>query len=262
MGPFSMELFHASLEPVTVVHASKINGLQPWKCPDHGDECEYEIWPEAEYVVLGGQHRTLEGGKKRGPDWEFSAVERTTPIHLAELGTAWWVSEQRRAPGVREKFNKKVQDGVPEYLEMAAYLKENGLTHARKGDTQFIEFGALVTLENGWRTNTEAAKIMIRTVGQSQVKAQGTIARALIEMAIWDIQDNSGTRVKWTGTQSMATKLAELSGRLKGGQNTMGVPGGDVAWRRAANWLGVQYNMHRRNGIDWPTWGDQAGQRS
>lgn len=257
-GEFSLDKFYASLEPVTVIDAARVRGLARNLCEEHGEDCEYSSWDEAKYIVLGGQHRTQEGGNVLGPDWEFEAVELLSEVKLTDLANRWWVTEQRRTPGSRVIFDKRVHDGVPEYVDMAECLLANGFTWKRSdaarnsGRFDFTSVGSLAGL---WHRDEQAARIMVEVLGKAGPIGNGGAAttrmplvRAIYEMVRWDLHENTGTHVRWThGYGDMGGKIRFLGSRVTYYEQAIGVAG-DTTWKRVANSLAAQYNKGRTTG--------------
>lgn len=239
-GEFDLAKFYDNLEPVTVIHASLVKGLGEWQCVDHGPDCNYTVWPGAEYVVLGGQHRTQEGGRVHGPDWEFWAVEWTKPVALERLGRSWWVTEDRRVSGSREKFAKKLQDGEPEYVEMAEVLHSNGFTY-RRGE-KLRDFTAIGSVETLWKKNPDAVRVMVAVLGASGCDTRQPLVRALFELASWDAQEHAG--VRWGDLEAKLSRRVDEPRKAELGNSV----DGKVPWQRVASYLGRIYNTGRQPG--------------
>jgi hypothetical protein len=245
-GEFSLDSFNTTLEPVTILAASRVTGLEDRICPEHGDKCQYTTYPEAEYVVLGGQHRTQEGGRVLGADWELNTAELLSPIALTDLSKPWWQNEQRRAAGSREVFAKRVLDGDPDYVEMAVCLHQHGFDYRRGQHNGRRDFTSIGTLPALWYRDQEAVRIMISLLAETTCETRLPLVRAMFEIAHWDLRDNKGTRVFWTGRSGMPNKLLRLGGKLRQAEQAIGVAG-DSAWKRVANTVVANYNKSRQS---------------
>jgi hypothetical protein len=245
-GEFSLRKFSLSLDPVTVIRAGRVPGLDKPACQEHGAGCAYDTWPgDVEYLVLSGQHRTQEGGNVYGPDWEFQAAELLFDIELGHLGEPWWITEDSRDPGTREVFAKKVLDGVPAYAAMARVLRRNGFTYRRR-DPGLRDFTSIGSLPSLWGQDMEAAATAVAVLGAAGTGTRKPLLRALFELAHWDIRENDGIRVSWDGAESMTARLMRMP-RLTSAE------AGDFSvdklmpWQRVARYIAREYNLRRRN---------------
>ena len=245
-GEFSQEKFDESLELVTVIRFSRVTGLDRAECPDHGaDYCPYPIFPGAEYLVLGGQHRTLEGGRVLGPDWGFQVVELLVDVPVTELSRRWWTTENRRNAGTREVFARQVTAEDPAYLAMATALHGSDLDYRR--GSPLTDFTPIGSLPGFWAEDEEAARRMLRVLGEARVGTRLALVRALFEIAHWDLRMNQGRPVRWDGPHGLTGTLQRLSDQLRRAEQATGVSG-STTWQRVANTIAGEYNKHRTSG--------------
>lgn len=253
-GPFSEKKFNESLEPVTVIHASRVADLEKCLCPEHGAECSFTGYPEAEYVISGGQHRTQEGGRVFGPDWEFQAAELLMHVTLQECAELWWNNENRGLPGVRERFIRQVVADNPAAVALTEELHRNGFG-LRRGRDGRRDFTAVDLLQRLWEQNQTAARLVVTVLGETSVGTRGPLVRALFEIASWDLGVNQGVRVDWSRMtdkiSTMETSLRQAEEGLAGGKSVAG----GTKWARVANFIAMKYNVRRTTGrVGFPAW--------